>query len=88
MVADSHLISSFRIGPARPDELDTICEIAKIAWEPIHETMIDALGEDVNPAIDLPEPPLAVLIVGVFTSIAVARRPGDHFRHGRPFPTE
>ena len=51
LVADSHLISSFRIGPARPDELDTICEIAKIAWEPIHETMIDALGEDVHQAL-------------------------------------
>src|SRR5262249_31224709 len=31
---------------------------------------------------------LAVLIVGVFTAIAVARSPRHHLRHGRAFPGE
>src|SRR5579863_4008426 len=31
----------------------------------------DSLGEKANPPIDLPQPPLAVLIVGVFAAIAV-----------------
>jgi hypothetical protein len=33
------------------------------------------LGEKANPPINLPQPPLAVLIVGVFTAIAVAGQP-------------
>jgi len=33
------------IGPARPDEMDTICSIAQVAWEPIHEAIIDDVGE-------------------------------------------
>jgi hypothetical protein len=32
------------------------------------------------------QPPLAVLIVGVFTAIAVAGSPRHHLRHGRAFP--
>ena len=49
---------------------------------------LDAFGEETNPAIDLAQPPFAVLIIGVFAAIAVARRPGDYLGHRRPFPTE
>ena len=49
---------------------------------------LDALGEEANPAIDLAQPPFAVLIIGVLAAIAVARRPGDYLGHRRPFPTE
>jgi hypothetical protein len=44
------------------------------------------LREKANPPINLAQPPLAVLIIGVFTAIAVARSPRHHLRHGRAFP--
>src|SRR5207302_1865247 len=53
-----------------------------------HFRGFDSLREKANPPIDLPQPPLAVLIVGVFTPIAVARSPRHHLRHGRAFPGE
>src|SRR5260370_32022637 len=53
-----------------------------------HFSGFDSLGEKANPPIDLPQPPLAVLIVGVFTAIAVAGGPRHHLRHGRAFPGE
>jgi hypothetical protein len=36
-----------------------------------HFRGFDSLGEKANPPINLPQPPLAVLIVGVFTAIAI-----------------
>src|ERR1700674_2219359 len=53
-----------------------------------HFRGFDSLGEKANPPIDLPQPPLAVLIVGVFTAIAVAGSPRHHLRYGRAFPGE
>src|SRR5205814_3448530 len=53
-----------------------------------HFRGFDLLREKANPPIDLAQPPLAVLIVGVFTAIAVARSPRHHLRHGRAFPGE
>src|SRR5262249_28692889 len=53
-----------------------------------HFRGIDSLREKANPPIDLAQPPLAVLIVGVFTTIAVACSPRHHLRHGRAFPGE
>jgi hypothetical protein len=53
-----------------------------------HFRGFDSLREKANPPIDLPQPPLAVLIVGVFTAIAVAGSPRHHLRHGRAFPGE
>ncbi len=53
-----------------------------------HFRGFDSLREKANPPIDLPQPPLAILIVGVFTAIAVARSPRHHLRHGRAFPGE
>jgi hypothetical protein len=53
-----------------------------------HFRGIDSLREKANPPIDLAQPPLAILIVGVFTAVAVARSPRDHLRHGRAFPGE
>ena len=49
---------------------------------------VDALGEKADAPVDLAEPPLAVLIVGVFAAIAVAGGPGDHSGHRAPFPGE
>src|SRR6202521_1069597 len=48
----------------------------------------DSLPEKANPPIDLPQPPLAVLIVGVFTAIAVTGSPRHYLRHGRAFPAK
>ena len=53
-----------------------------------HFRGFDSLREKSNPPVDLPQPPLAVLIVGVFTAIAVAGSPRHHLRHGRAFPGE
>jgi len=53
-----------------------------------HFRGFDSLREKANPPIDLPQPPLAVLIVGVFTAIAVAGSSRHHLRHGRAFPGE
>src|SRR6202000_3285563 len=47
-----------------------------------------SLRQKANAAIDRPQPPLAVLIVGVFTAIAVAGSPRHDLRHGRAFPGE
>jgi hypothetical protein len=52
-----------------------------------HFRGFDSLREKANPPIDLP-PPLAVLIVGVLTAIAVAGSPRHHLRHGRAVPGE
>jgi|SRR5579871_514022 len=49
---------------------------------------LDSLREKANPFVDLAQPPLAVLIVGVFTGIAAARSPHHRLRHGRAFPGE
>ena len=38
------------IGSAAPDEMETICEIAKVAWEPIHDAMIDMIGKEIHDA--------------------------------------
>src|SRR5271169_6689923 len=48
----------------------------------------DSLREKANPPIDLPQPPLAVLVVGVFTAIAVAGSPRHHLHDSRTFPGE
>src|SRR5580704_6406628 len=53
-----------------------------------HFRGFDSLGEKANPPVNLPQPPLAVLIIGVFTAIAVAGSPRHHLRHGRAFPGE
>src|SRR5438552_692600 len=49
---------------------------------------IDPFREKSDPPVDLAQPPFAVLIVGIFTAVAVARRPGHHLRHRPPFPGE
>src|SRR5207248_2218976 len=53
-----------------------------------HFRGFDALREKANPPVELPQPSLAVLIVSVFTAIAVAGSPRHHLRHGRAFPGE
>src|SRR5580700_2029654 len=50
--------------------------------------VLDSLCQKANPPIDLPQPPLAVLVVSVFTAIAIARGPGHHLCHGRAFSGE
>src|SRR5207247_5590822 len=53
-----------------------------------HFRGIDSLCEKANPPIDLAQPSLAVLIVGVLTAIAVARGPRHYLGHCRSFPGE
>ena len=43
----------------------------------------DAPGQEADSPIDLPQSPLAVLVVGIFTAIAIACRPCDDFDDGR-----
>src|SRR5262249_9205501 len=45
----------------------------------------DSLREKADPPIDLSQPPLAVVIVGVFATIAVTGSPRYHLRHRRAF---
>ena len=44
----------------------------------------NSLCQEADPSIDLPQAALAVLIVGVFTAISVARSPRHYLHHGRP----
>jgi len=53
-----------------------------------HFRGFDSLREKTDPPIDLPQPPLAVLIIGVFTAIAVAGSPRHQLHDGRAFPGE
>ncbi len=53
-----------------------------------HFRRFDSLPEKAEPAIDLAQPTLAVLIVGVFTAIAVTGSPRHYLRHGRAFPAQ
>src|SRR5450755_4304471 len=53
-----------------------------------HFRGFDSLREKANPPINLPQPTLAVLVVGVFTAIAVTGSPRHHLRHGAAFPGE
>jgi len=48
----------------------------------------DSLREKANPPIDLPQPPFAVFVIGVFTAIAVAGSPRHCLHNGRAFPGE
>jgi hypothetical protein len=63
-------------------------EVSPYCFRVHHFRGFDSLGEKANPPIDLPQPPLAVLIVGVFTAIAVAGSPRHHLCHRRTFPGE
>lgn len=45
------LINGLTIGPAQPEEMDAVCEIAKVAWEPIHVSMVSMIGQDIHDAI-------------------------------------
>lgn len=45
----------------------------------------DLLRKKAKPPIDLAQSPLTVLIVGVFTPVAVARSPRHYLRHSRTF---
>src|SRR6185436_18650811 len=47
-----------------------------------------ALRQEVDPPVDLPEPPPAILVIGVFRAVAVRRRPGDRLEQLRPFARE
>ena len=85
-----HPLRSSGVGVAhgRPEEDLRRRPPASRGFRVHHFRGIDSLGEKANPPIDLAQPPFAVLIVGVFAAIAVARRPGHHLGHRRPFPGE
>lgn len=50
MVSNDPLIGGFTIGKAEPGEMEAICAIAKVAWEPIHDAMVEMVGEDIHEA--------------------------------------
>src|SRR5580692_6063939 len=82
-----HSLRSRGIGIAhgRPEECPRLRLPRSSSFRVDHFRGFDSLRKKANPPIDLPQPPLAVLIVGVFTSIAVAGSPRHHLRHGRAF---
>ena len=45
------LIDELTIGPAREEEMEEICAIAKAAWEPIHDAMVSTVGEDLHASL-------------------------------------
>src|SRR5690348_1521106 len=49
---------------------------------------VDSFGEKADAPIDLTQPTLVVLVVGVLAAIAVARGPRDDLCHGGAFPGE
>src|SRR6202021_212274 len=85
-----HSLRSRVIGIAngRSKECPRRCLPRSRSFRVHHFRGFDSLREKANPPIDLPQPPLAVLIVGVFTAITVAGSPRHHLRHGRAFPGE
>src|SRR4029453_4374573 len=83
-----HTLSTARVGvPNRRPEEDLPCGAATSRGFWIHHfRRIDSLGEKADAPINLTQSPFVVLIVGVLAAITVARRPGHHLRHRRPFP--
>jgi len=53
-----------------------------------HLRGFDSLREKTNPSIDLAESSFAILVVGVFTPIAIAGRPRYYLGHGPAFPRQ
>lgn len=47
-LGNTELTAGLTIGPARAGEMDAICAIARAAWEPIHDAMVDDLGDDLH----------------------------------------
>src|SRR5581483_7227294 len=48
----------------------------------------DSLGQEANSTVDLAQTSLAVLVVSVFTAIAIARSPRHYLHHSRALPGE
>jgi len=48
MPSETKLIDELTIGPAQPNDVDAVCGIAQVAWEPIHDHMVHALGDDLH----------------------------------------
>src|SRR5947209_3394399 len=85
-----HSLDSRGIGEAygRSEECPGGCQRGSWSFRIHHFRGFDALGEKANAPVDLPQAPLAVLIVGVFTAIAVTGSPRHHLRDGGAFPGE
>ena len=85
-----HSLRSRGIGIAhgRPEVCPRRCHLRSWSFRVHYLRGFDSLGEKANPPINLPKTPLAVLIVGVFTAIAVAGSPCHHLRHGRAIPRD
>ena len=49
---------------------------------------VDAFGQEAQPRINLAQPALGLLVIGVLAAIAVARGPRDDLRHRRAFPVQ
>ena len=49
MTDETHeLVEGYAVRPARIDDLEAACAIAKAAWEPIHESFIEILGREMH----------------------------------------
>src|SRR6476661_4122455 len=85
-----HSLRSRGIGIAhgRPEECPRLRPPRSRSFRVHHFRGLDSLREKTNPPIDLPQPPLAVPIVGVVTAIAIAGSPRHHLRYGGAFPGE
>src|SRR3954452_2429849 len=76
------------IGAGRPQECRGVRWPRSRSFRVHHSRDFDSLRKKANPPIDLPQPPLAVPIVGVITAISIAGGPRHHFRNGGAFPGE
>src|SRR4029453_10480278 len=76
------------IAHSRSEECPRRCLPRSRSFRVNHLRGLDSFREKTNPSIDLAQPSLAVLIVGVFTAIAVARSPSHHLCHGRALSGE
>ena len=87
---DAHLpLSAGGLVPYRGSEEDLPRGAVTSRCFRIHHVRgIDSLREIVDAPINLTQPPLVVLIVGVPAAIPIARGPGHHVCHSRPFPDE
>src|SRR5216683_920893 len=64
------------IGDAGPEEdLVAPCLLARVD----HQGRLQPLGEKADAPVDLAQPLLAVEVIAVFRTVAIARRPGDDF---------
>src|SRR5579885_1125035 len=76
------------IAHGRPEECPCLGLSRPWRFRVYHLRSFDSLGKKANPPINLPQPALAVPIVGIIAAIAIAGGPSHDLRHSRAFPRE